>query len=277
MRKYLYPKSVVEGMLQRGFHLKRVGDLEFIADKDGNIIGGDPVTAIAISTVAGVGGSLLSSSAQSKAAGKAADAQMEASRYATDAQIKMFKQTRKDMLPWMKTGKEAQFTLADLMGMQVPGREQSDQFGYLTQPFAFEEDPGYAFRQQEGEAGINRMASATGDYFSGQRGKALTEYNQDLASQEYSAAFERDRATKGDLYAKFSGMSAMGMGGTQAVGTAGLATAGNVGRNAMYSGQAMADMYQNQANATSSAYAGIGNAANSGIQNYMMYDYMKGR
>ncbi len=44
MKRYIYPKEMVDGMLKRGYQLVKVGTSEFLADKNGGIMGGDPVT-----------------------------------------------------------------------------------------------------------------------------------------------------------------------------------------------------------------------------------------
>ena len=64
--------------------------------------------------------------------------------------------------------------------------------GYdFRDPSAAMMDPGMAFRQQQGEQAIERAASARGGRLGGAQLKALAEYNQGLASQEYGAAFQR--------------------------------------------------------------------------------------
>jgi F0F1-type ATP synthase membrane subunit c/vacuolar-type H+-ATPase subunit K len=55
----------------------------------------------------------------------------------------------------------------------------------------FETDPGYDFRRSEGNRGIEQSAAAGGSLNSGASLKALTKYNQDLASDEYGKAFGR--------------------------------------------------------------------------------------
>ncbi|NJK31131.1 MAG: hypothetical protein HC927_01260 [Deltaproteobacteria bacterium] len=54
-----------------------------------------------------------------------------------------------------------------------------------------EMDPGYQFRQQQGEQAINRMASADRCRISGRTLQELNQFNSNLASQEYSNAFNR--------------------------------------------------------------------------------------
>jgi hypothetical protein len=52
-------------------------------------------------------------------------------------------------------------------------------------------DPGYAFRMSEGQKALEASAAARGGLFSGATGKALTDYSQNLASQEYDKAWNR--------------------------------------------------------------------------------------
>lgn len=52
-------------------------------------------------------------------------------------------------------------------------------------------DPGFAFRQEEGEKAIQRQAAAAGSFGSGGNLKDFARFNQGLASQEYSNAIGR--------------------------------------------------------------------------------------
>jgi len=54
-------------------------------------------------------------------------------------------------------------------------------------------DPGYQFRQQEGMNAIENSAAKRGSLFSGATMKALAKYGSNLASQEYGAAYNRNR------------------------------------------------------------------------------------
>lgn len=54
-------------------------------------------------------------------------------------------------------------------------------------------DPGYSFRLSEGEKALARQQAARGQYLSGGAIKAGQRYGQQLASQEFGAASERER------------------------------------------------------------------------------------
>lgn len=88
--------------------------------------------------------------------------------------------------PWMEAGQTA---LTDIMagirnGSFDPGR-------FTFDASALEKDPGYQFRLNEGDRLQTQRIAAGGKFFSGQGQKALMQYNQDLASQEYGNAYNR--------------------------------------------------------------------------------------
>ena len=55
----------------------------------------------------------------------------------------------------------------------------------------FQTDPGYEWARQQGEQAINRSASARGGLDSGATLKALSDYNQGLASQQFGSYMDR--------------------------------------------------------------------------------------
>jgi hypothetical protein len=67
----------------------------------------------------------------------------------------------------------------------------------------FQKDPGYDFRMKEGARGVENSAAARGMQLSGATLKAMTKYNQDFASNEYSKSsdrFNNDRAFASNEY-----------------------------------------------------------------------------
>lgn len=99
-------------------------------------------------------------------------------------------------------------------------------------------DPSYRFRLDQGLGAVNRSAAARGKSLSGQTLKALNDYAQNFASQEYNSAYDRQ-----------ANLARMGLGaGTQ------------LANNRLGAGRSLADIYlggtasQNQA-----AQTGIGN------------------
>jgi hypothetical protein len=87
---------------------------------------------------------------------------------------------------------------------QVAPQAQGGEYGSLMRDFAepapeigdfsmadFQADPGYAFRQSEGEKALQRAASAGGLLGSGSFLKDAMRFNQGLATDEYGRAFDR--------------------------------------------------------------------------------------
>jgi hypothetical protein len=84
-----------------------------------------------------------------------------------------------------------------------PGEEFTRAYGYDPAQFmtpellgefsneGLEQDPGYQFRQAEGEKALQRGASAKGLSLSGGALKDLSRFNQGLASEEYGSAYGR--------------------------------------------------------------------------------------
>ena len=61
----------------------------------------------------------------------------------------------------------------------------------------FQQDPGYQFRQQQGEQAINRSAAARGGRLGGRTLQELSNFNQGLASQEYGNFANRQAQAAG--------------------------------------------------------------------------------
>lgn len=236
----LYPQSLIDDMLAKGHQIIFTdGGMGFMADKDGNIMGGDPVTG------AIVGGSVISG-ATSMFGSKAEE---DAYNKGIAAQEQQYQQSRNDIAPWMTAGQENINALNAKMNS-----------GYFDAPYQFQEDPGYQFRLSEGEKGINRMAAARGDFFSGRGAKELNRYNQDYASNEYGKGYARYRGELNDTYNHMMGISDAGQRATQYIGNLGAGTA-----NAMQQG------YQGAGKARSGGYTGVGNAMTQGLTNYGTY------
>ena len=176
-----------------------------------------------IAAAATVGSAYLQSRAQSKASkayGKSADSQ-------TQAIMEMYYQTREDLEPYMKTGEK---------GLQ-------QYYNLLTKgPGEFKEEPGYQFRLGEGEKAIDRASAAGGSFFSGKRGKALVEYGQEFASNEYDKFMNR-YYKKLDAYGNLMNV---GQASAARVGAAGQTAVGQSTGVQMGAAEARSSSYVNQ-------------------------------
>jgi len=207
-------------------------------------------------TLSSLFGSLGASGAEERAAKKAAEAQMA-----------MYRQTRADLAPWRTTGQAGAYSLADLLGIATPGRDPSARFGEYAQPITREQvqlDPGYQFRQAEGEKAIQRAQAARGNIFAGQAGKELLRYGQGLASEEYGRAYGRTAGERADYFNRLMGLSEAGRGAATQTGAFGAGAAGRAGELGMAGGRARG-----------AGYTGGASALGQGMQNYMTYEMMK--
>jgi len=112
----------------------------------------------------------------------------------------------------------------------------------------FETDPGYQFRLEQGLNALqSRMGSSRSPYGSAAM-TGVTEFAQDLASEEYGNAFNRFMAGNAAEYGMLSGITGLGMRGSESIADARMAAAeGSAGMyNQAYTGSGEAI---NQANA----------------------------
>jgi hypothetical protein len=125
---------------------------------------------------------------------------------------------------------------------------------YTPEMFSKGIDPGYQFRLSEGMKGLERSAAARGGLLSGGTLKGIQRYGQDMASQEFTNAFNRYQAERTGTLNPYQSMAGMGQSVANQVG--------NMGMN--YANQA-GELYQGAANARASGYVGGANAINQGI------------
>ena len=115
-----------------------------------------------------------------RSAEKAARTTAESADRATELQRQVYEESVARQQPFLQTGTEFFNRLAAL---QRGGPEA--QMNFLQM------DPGYAFRMSEGLKALERSAAARAGLQSGAALKAAQRYGQDLASQEYGAAYNR--------------------------------------------------------------------------------------
>lgn len=174
--------------------------------------------------------SLLGAKMSGDAAKSAARTSAESADKATALQQKIYEESVARQQPFLQTGTEFFNRLAAL---QRGGPEAAQQF--------LQTDPGYGFRLSEGLKAMERGAAARGGLMSGAALRAGQRYGQDLASQEYGAAYNR-----------LANLANVGPQAAGVMSTLGQNYAGNVGNIMMGQGQTAA----NAALARGSAYSG---------------------
>lgn len=146
----------------------------------------------------------------------------------------------------------------------LPAAAPSADFGKYGRDFGtadFEADPGYAFRQSEGMKALERSAAARGNLLSGSTMKGIQRFGQDLASQEYTNAFNRYQVNRSNQLNPLQSL----MGAGQSATNVQTGVEGQLGQNQatnLYNaGAARASGYVGSANALGGALSSIGQTA----------------
>ena len=208
------------------------------------------MVAAAVVGAATVAGSMYSS----KQAGKAAKTQANSADRASQIQQENFEQTRKDLMPYKQAGDTS---LSQLMGQMTPD-------GYFNQTYTGQDiysDPSYQFRLQQGQDAIQSSAAAQGGLLSGATLKALQNYGQESASQEYGNAYNRFNADQTNRYNRLSNLVGIGQNAAAQVGNAGAQTAQAVANNTMAGANSIAAGQIGSANAWTNGAQQLGSLA----------------
>lgn len=218
------------------------------------------MSAIALAvgtTVAGIGGSLISGSA----ARDASRTQAEAADRATELQRDMFNLQQENQRPWVEAGREALPQLSEMAA-------HPEQFDLSR--VAADLNPAMAFNLQQGQQAIERSAAARGGLMTGGTLRDLSTYSQGVASNEYSNAYNRaygrfldSQNTNFNRLASLAGIGQTAVGqqgvlGANAANSISNLMAGKANVQAasiMNSGNSMADAFGSTSNAISTLSA----------------------
>jgi hypothetical protein len=218
----------------------------------------DPVTAIV------GGGSVVSGVMGAKAAKSAAKTQAASADYAAQLQQEQFDKQVELNAPFREAGLTAQNKLLDYMGLsEGAGGKYAKDFSMQD----FQQDPGYAFRMSEGLKALDRTAASRGGMLSGAALRGATRFGQDMASQEYTNAFNRYQTNRANQLNPLQSLMGAGQTASTTLGNAAGNYATNAGNAYMNAGNARASGYVGSANAWSNA---LGQAANTYGQNQML-------
>ena len=208
--------------------------------------------AAAGSAAANIYGSNKAAKAQDKAAKRAAQAQQQALAAQTALNA-----------PYVEAGKNALAEYQKLAPYQNFGMAQ------------FQADPGYQFRMSEGIKALERSAAARGLLQSGGTLKGITQYGQNLASEEYQNAFSRyltEREARMNPYSYLTGIGQAAAAGQAAnVGSTGAALADIASQR----GNVQAAQAMGAAGAIGNAFNSAGTAAGSYYANQPYMNYLQ--
>jgi len=213
--------------------------------------------------IAAVGGSLISGSMQADAATSAAQTQAQSAQAASQLQYQEFLTQQQNLQPWLQAGQGALSTLQ--AGLQ-PG-------GQFNTPFSmaqFQQDPGYNFQKQQGQAAINARGAAAGTYTSPATTQALSQFNQGLANTSYNDAYNRYMQTTGRTLAATQSLANVGQTATSQLNAAGTNMTNAISSNTIGAGNAQAAGQVGSANAWGSALSQGGQV---GLNAYTMSQY----
>jgi len=167
------------------------------------------MTVAITATVLTVGSSLYNAKKGRDATRDSTNAILSAEEQSVEEQRRQYDQTRADFAPVRELGNEA--------------------IGNLRDPNAFEASPGYQFRVNEGNRNTENLFSVKGG--GGNAMRALTEYNQNAASNEFGQWFNRETTKAG-----------LGTSGSLATAQAGANAANNISNSRWRSGENQAGL-----------------------------------
>lgn len=190
------------------------------------------------------------------ASDKASKEQARALREGAAAEERMFNRQVKLQEPFRQAGVNA---LPELIAAS------------RYEPFTmekFQADPGYAFRLKEGLRALESSAAARGGLLSGNQMRGVTQFGQELGSQEFTNAFNRYQAERAARLNPLQSLTGMGQ-----------TTAQNLAGQAGQFGQAQAANAAALGNIRASGYIGTANALTNALgqgvnyyQNQQMMD-----
>jgi len=219
--------------------------------------------AIAASAVVGATATSIAANKSSKTLQQGArDASTEAARQYDQTrqdQLDMLAQQRADQAPWLEAGKNS---LAQLMSGMQPGGQ------FTIQPYTGADllnDPGYQFRQQQGQQAIERSAAARGGLLSGAAAKALERFSQGTASDEFNNGYNRTRNDQTTGFNRLASLAGVGQQATNQIGQASQNAYGTIANAGMNTSNAIQNNITGAANARASGYVGVGNAISNGM------------
>lgn len=222
-----------------------------------------------------------------------ADQTQEAAGNARSSVLDASREANARLDPFSTAGAEAAGTLQE--GLRTGGDFNRN---FTAADLQSTLDPGYQFRLEQGQLGLNRTAAARGSALSGAAVKDALTFNSGLASQETMNAFNRYNTTTQGRYDRLFGVSNQGFqagvqqgnnttaaaryggdittnaaqfgaglnsGAAQFSGTAGLTAAEQIGSNLTGAARTAADLRTGGAAAQAAGVVGGTNALTKGI------------
>lgn len=166
----------------------------------------------------------------------------------------------------------------DALDKAKAGTQVLDPNATLNQKFSFNADdlentPGYQFALTQGLKSTNNALAAQGLGLSGAQAKGLSSYATGLADQTYGDQYNRALST----FSTNVGLAQNNVGNLQNLVNLGQNSAAQQGQGSINAANNIGNYQVQGGNAAASGIAGIGNAVNNGINNYMLYNALYGK
>ncbi len=222
-----------------------------------------------IAVAIGAGSAIFGAVQGADSARKAAHTQQDAANAAIETQQQNQQQTRSDLAPWMQGGQSGNQALLQYLGIGSNGQFDPNAPGVA--PFnasMLPGDPSYQWRVQQGQNALLNNASALGTLGSGNTLKAITNYGQQAATQQYQQALQNYMQQQGNVVNRLSGVSNTGVNAAGNVAGLGANSAGNIAGLQYAGGQAGAGGLIAGNNA-------IAGSAQNGINNWLLANYLQ--
>ncbi len=179
-----------------------------------------------------IGSAIVGGIANVVGATSAAKAQTQSAQAATDAQLQMFHEAQKNLVPYSDIGQASENALIRAM----PGLVSPITMDQAT----LEATPGYKWNLAQGLKGVYNSASARGLGASGAALKGAGAYATGLADSTYQNQFSNALANKQMALSSLMAPVSIGESAAAGVGNAAVQTGSNVGSNIIGAGNARA-------------------------------------
>lgn len=157
-----------------------------IASTAATALGAGATTSAIIGAGATLGGQYLTNRKATKAQQSAAETAAGAQERGTELIYQQFKETEANLKPFITgEGGPQSFQMQQALAGARGPEAQQDAFDQYV------ESPGVAFLRERGMRGIEQNAAAQGNLFSGNTLKALSQFNQGLALQDFNNYYNR--------------------------------------------------------------------------------------
>jgi len=196
--------------------------------------------------VLGANAAKHAANAEETGANKAKDLLKENQTDAQNVNNQVWTGTQAAEQPYQQVGSTAANNLVNLLqgGFKAPTLEE------------VQNDPAYKFRMESGTRAINQNGAATGTLLTGNTGKALEDYGQDLANSTYQQDYQNALNTYMTNYSSLLGGSNLGLQSTAQLGSFGSDFAHTNANIDLTSGEQQAQQINNAAAARASGYLG---------------------